>query len=114
RQVMGSVGIAMAATMLSSSTVRYHAVLSEDAGASAVAGTRIGALTSGMIARGADAFTAKARALQMLDGLITRQAAVLAYNHVFVFVSALFFLAFPLVFLLRAGAPDAEAEVALE
>lgn len=36
RQVMGSVGIAIAATTLSSSTVRYHAILSENAGASAV------------------------------------------------------------------------------
>jgi len=114
RQVMGSVGIAIAATTLSSSTVRYHAILAEDAGASVVGRQRLGALTAGMISKGADAFTAKMQALRVLDGLITRQAAVLAYDHVFLLVSALFFLGFPLVFLLRRGTPGAEVEIAVD
>ena len=103
RQVMGSVGIAAAATTLGSSTVRYHAILSADAGATSVARQRLSQLTAGMIAKGADAVTAQKEALRLMDGIITRQAAVLAYNHVFVLVSSLFFLGFPLVFLLRRG-----------
>jgi DHA2 family multidrug resistance protein len=114
RQVMGSVGIAIAATTLSTTTVRYHAILSEDAGASIAGRQWLDALTKGMIAKGADAFTATQQSMRVLDGLITRQAAVLAYNHVFVLVSALFFIGFPLVFLLRRGSPGAEVEMAID
>ncbi|HEX2693417.1 MAG TPA: DHA2 family efflux MFS transporter permease subunit [Gemmatimonadaceae bacterium] len=114
RQVMGSVGIAIAATTLTSSTVRYKAILSEDAGASNAARQWVATATAGMIKRGADAVTAKAQALRMLDGLIGRQAAVLAYNHVFVLVSALFVIGFPLVFLLRRGSPGTEVEIAVD
>jgi DHA2 family multidrug resistance protein len=114
RQVMGSVGIAIAATTLSSSSTRYQAILSEDAGASHSAAQWLQSVTAGMIAKGADAFTAKARALEILNGMIGRQAAVLAYNHVFVLVSALFVIGFPLVFLLRRGHPGADVELAVD
>ncbi|HEX4681485.1 MAG TPA: MFS transporter, partial [Gemmatimonadaceae bacterium] len=114
RQVMGSVGIAMAATQLTSSTVRYHAILSEDAGASGGAREMLNSVTAGMMSKGADAFTAKQQALRIIDGLIGRQAAVLAYNHVFVLVSSLFFIGFPLVFLLRRGTPSGEVEIAAD
>ena len=114
RQVMGSVGIAVAATTLSSSATRYKAVLSEDAGWSRVARQRLQMLTAGMISKGSDAITAKAQALRILDGTITRQAAVLAYNHVFVLVAALFVIGFPLVFLLKRGHPGADVEIAVD
>lgn len=71
-----------------------------------------------MMSKGSDAFTAKAQALRMVDGMVggmvLRQAAVLAYDRVFVLVSALFALGFPLVFLLRRGEPDPDAEIALD
>ena len=114
RQVMGSVGIAIAATMLTSSTVRYHAILSEDVGASIVARQRLNGLVAGMMAKGADAFTAKMQALRLLDAQVARQAAVLAYNHVFVLVSTLFFIGFPLVFLLRRGSPEGDVEIPVD
>ena len=66
RQVMGSVGIAVAATTLSSSATRYKAVLSEDAGWSQVARQRLQMLTAGMISKGSDAITAKAQSLGVL------------------------------------------------
>jgi DHA2 family multidrug resistance protein len=114
RQVMGSVGIAVAATTLSTSTVKYHTILSQDAGASRVSWQRLEALTHGMMAQGADAFTARMQAMRVLDATITRQAAVLAYNHVFVLVASLFFIGFPLVFLLRRGTPGQDVEVAVD
>jgi MFS transporter, DHA2 family, multidrug resistance protein len=114
RQVMGSVGIAIAATTLSSSTIRYHAVLSEDAGASGAARKWVDALTNGMISKGADPFTARSQAMHALDGMIERQAAVLAYNHVFVLVSSLFFFSLVLVFLLRRGAPAADLDIEID
>ena len=114
RQVMGSVGIAIAATTLSSSTVRYHVILSQDAGASMVGRQRLAALVQGMMAKGADTYTATSQAMRVLDGIITRQAAVLAYNHVFVLVSTLFVLGFPLVFLLRRGSPGEDVEIPVD
>jgi DHA2 family multidrug resistance protein len=114
RQVMGSVGIAIAATELGSSTVRYHAVLSENAGMSPLAASRLAAAAAGMAARGADPFTARQQALRAMDASIGRQAAVLAYNHVFVLVSTLFVIGLPLVFLLRRGARGADTEVAVD
>ena len=114
RQVMGSVGIAIAATTLSSSSVRYHAILSENAGASHFGAQWVERVTAGMMSKGADAFTAKAQALRILNGMIGRQAAVLAYNHVFVLVSALFVIGFPLVFLLRRGHPGGDVELVVD
>ena len=114
RQVMGSVGIAIAATILSTSAARYHSILLENAGASIVGQQRLDALTRGMVAQGADQLTAKREATRILDATITRQAAVLAYDHVFALVSSLFIIGFPLVFLLRRGAEPAEGEVPVD
>src|SRR5258708_9678825 len=48
--------------------------------------SRLAALTAGLRAVGSDAFTAARRALQILDIEVTRQAAVLSYDHVFALV----------------------------
>jgi DHA2 family multidrug resistance protein len=62
---------------------------------------------AGMMAAGADSYTATQRAIALLDGDVTRQAAVLAYNHIFVLVTVLFMMGVPLVLLLRRGhAPE--------
>jgi DHA2 family multidrug resistance protein len=79
-----------------------------------VARQRFDAMVGGMMARGADAFTAKTQAMHLLDGLITRQAAVLAYDHVFVLVSALFVIGLPLVLLLRRGSVSGDVEIAVD
>jgi DHA2 family multidrug resistance protein len=114
RQVMGSVGIAIAATTLDTSAVRYHALLSEDAGASRMGSAWVSGLTSAMESKGADHYTATQQAMHIMDNLIGRQASVLAYNHVFLLVTSLFVIGLPLVLLLRRGAPSAEAEVMVE
>jgi DHA2 family multidrug resistance protein len=114
RQVMGSVGIAIAATELSTSTTRYRAILVEDAGRSALAQQWLAGVTAALRSKGADVLTAQAQALALLDGRVRRQAAVLAYNHVFVLVAALFVLGFPLVFLLRRGTPSGDVEIPVD
>ena len=68
-----------------------------------------------MMARtGADAATARQMALRLLDATITRQAAVLSYNRVFVGVSLLFVVSLPLVFLLKRGHATEEMEIIAE
>ena len=105
RQVFGSVGIAVSATELTSGISRYHQILGENASTSnATVVNWLSSATAAMMARtGADFQTARAQALKLLDVMVTRQAAVLSYNRVFVLVSFLFIIALPLVLLLKRG-----------
>ena len=115
RQVMGSVGIAIAATELTSSTSRYHDVLA--AGATIWDPATVAFLknaTAAMLHAGADRITAQQRALDLLDIAVTRQATVLAYNHIFMLVTSLFILGLPLVLLLRKGERAADVELPLD
>ena len=70
----------------------------------------ISGATGGLMQRGADFGRAQAQALRILDIQMLRQAAVLAYNHVFALIAVLFVVAFPLVFLLRESPPDPDAK----
>jgi DHA2 family multidrug resistance protein len=107
RQIFGSVGIAVVATMLTSQTARYHDHIASRLTAFDPA-TRhwMQVVTAGMQARGCDACTAGQRALALLDGVVTRQAAVLAYNHIFQLSTVVFLVGLPLALLLRGGAPQ--------
>ncbi len=114
RQVMGSVGIAAAATELERSQSTYHDVLAAHVTAyDAATQSWLHAVTAGMMRAGADAVTATRRALEILNGEVERQAAVLAYNHVLLLVALLFLVGLPLVLLVR-GHKDAKVEVAGE
>jgi DHA2 family multidrug resistance protein len=67
-----------------------------------------------MLRLGSDAGTAARRALRLLDYQVLRQAGVLAYNHVFALVAALFMLGVPLVLLLRRGEVEEGTGVMVE
>ncbi len=115
RQVFGSVGIAVAATELARSTRRYHAILGEHITAyGATSQSQLQAMIGGMMARGADAVTARVEAMKLMDARVLRQAAVLAYNHVFALVTFLFALAIPLVILLRSPKGDVDADIMMD
>jgi DHA2 family multidrug resistance protein len=105
RSIFGSIGIAISASQLTAGMHQYHQILAERASvANAAAVTWLSGVTAAMMARtGADAATAKQMALRLLDATISRQAAVLSYNRVFIGVSLLFLIALPLVFLLKRG-----------
>ena len=115
RTVFGSIGIALAASQLSSNAAANHAVLAERAGVANPAATAwVQQATAGMMRTGVDAYTARLRALRLLDATITRQSVVLSLNHVFVLIAMLFVLALPLVLLLRGGHAEGEQEVITE
>jgi DHA2 family multidrug resistance protein len=102
RQVFGSVGIAVYASILTHSTTKYHAVLSEGITAyHAPTQQFLSGATAGMMRTGADPNTARLMALRLLDLRVLKEAAVLAYNHVFGIAVAIFLISLPLVFLLR-------------
>ncbi|HEX5438333.1 MAG TPA: DHA2 family efflux MFS transporter permease subunit [Gemmatimonadaceae bacterium] len=109
RQVFGSVGIALAATEITGGTARYHDILSQHI-TMFQGSTRqfLQQATAAMMHAGADAYTAAQRALALLDGKVTLQAAVLAYNHVFWLITLLFIVVIPLVFFLSGGGEAGE------
>jgi DHA2 family multidrug resistance protein len=102
RQVFGSVGIAVYASILTHSTTKYHSILSEKITPFSLPTQQfVHGASARMMQTGADAGVAHTMALKFLDLRVFQQAAVLAYNHVFGIATAIFVVAFPLVFLLK-------------
>ena len=112
RQVAASIGIAISATQVDAGTHRYHDLLAQHVTIYSE-GTRLALqrLTAAMVQAGADPTTAAQRATAILNGRVTRQAVVLAYNHLFELATVLFVAALPLTLLL-VSRRKAEAEVA--
>jgi DHA2 family multidrug resistance protein len=111
RQLGGSLGIAAIATLLSHYTAQFRAILAEHlASGDPTTLGRLDMLTRAMIARGADAWTARQRALSILDRELMGQASVIAYSRIYVLSAVLILALIPLLALVRhtrgaAGAP---------
>jgi DHA2 family multidrug resistance protein len=102
RQLGGSLGIAAIATLLSHYTAQFRAILSEHISyGDPTTMTRVDMLTRGMMARGADMATARARALELLDRELMGQASVVAYSRIYVLSAALILGLIPLLLLVR-------------
>jgi DHA2 family multidrug resistance protein len=102
RQLGGSFGIAGIATLVSRYTAQFRAVLGEHISASdPLALGRLEMLTRGMIARGADQWTARQRALSLLDRQLVGQASVIAYSRIYMIAAGLILLLIPLLLLVR-------------
>jgi DHA2 family multidrug resistance protein len=91
-QLGGSFGTAAITTIFERGTNLYHARLVEQARpdhpAWAEATRQVQAL---MVRGGSDAATGGRQALVLLDGLLTGQATVLSFEHVFLIIATLFF-----------------------
>lgn len=104
RQLGGSLGIAIMATMLSRLTKTEKAVLTEHVGAYDPATLeRLNGLTHGLMGRGIDAATAKQQALMLLDGQITAQASVMAFSRIYLISGLLLVSALPLLLIWKTG-----------
>jgi MFS transporter, DHA2 family, multidrug resistance protein len=104
RQLGGSIGIALSATLLTRFTALHRAVLSEDVTRySEIARGRIAALTARMIASGTSAATAETKALLILNGQVQRQALVLSFEQLFLLFGTAFVIALPLLLLMKRG-----------
>ena len=104
RQLGGSLGIAIMATMLSHQTKVDKALLTEHVGSYDPATMeRLGGLTRGLMARGFDPVTAKMQALTILDRQIGAQASVMAFSRIYLISGTLLVCALPLLLLWRTG-----------
>jgi MFS transporter, DHA2 family, multidrug resistance protein len=102
RQLGGSFGIAGIATLLGRYTAQYRAVLAEHVTTlDAASITRVETLTRGMMARGADLATARARAYQLINGELMGQASVIAYSRVYILSAVIILAIIPLLVLVR-------------
>jgi MFS transporter, DHA2 family, multidrug resistance protein len=102
RQVFGSVGIALAATLLTRGETWNRALLTEHVTVFSDATVQaVRALSLLLSSHGADPTTADAGALKLLEDMVMRQASMLSYNHVFFLIAALFFFSMPLILLIK-------------
>ena len=102
RQLGGSFGIAAIATLVARYTAQFRAVLGDHiAAGDPMTMRRVSMLTRAMIARGADAWTARRQALTLLDRELFGQASVIAYSHIYVIAAGLILLLVPLLALVR-------------
>ena len=104
RQLGGSLGIAIMATMLARQTVVQKQLLTEHVGSyDPTTMARWGALTQGLIARGFDVTIAKQQALMIMDRQIATQASVLAFSRLYLISGILLVAALPLLLIWKTG-----------
>jgi DHA2 family multidrug resistance protein len=102
RQVFASVGIALAATFLTRGEMRYHAILVEHVtNYSDIVMSMIEQFGQRVFISGKGITGTGMEAIGLLEGVVAKQAAMLAYNHVFFLICILYLLSIPLVFLIK-------------
>ena len=104
RQLGGSLGIAIVATMLSRFTFQAKSQLTQHVvtiGTDAQA--RLDFLTRGMVARGMNATAAHQQALMVMDRMVTAQASVLAFSRIYILSGLALCLSIPLMLFWRHG-----------
>jgi DHA2 family multidrug resistance protein len=115
RQVGGSVGLAVFATMLSRFATRAHgAMIQHVNSANTAAAARMNAITGAIASRGVTPSGAKETTLQIIDGIVRRQAMVLSFEKLFYLAGISFLCVLPLVLLLRAAPTGEKIEVHVE
>ncbi len=104
RQLGGSLGIAISATLLSRFTAQSRALLAEHI----VIGdpttiARVDGLTRALIGKGMNALSAKQQALTILDRQLQGQASVLAFSKLYLLSGLALIASLPLLLLFRSG-----------
>jgi DHA2 family multidrug resistance protein len=104
RQLGGSFGVALLATLLARREAFHRNVLVEKiAYADPKTLERVVTLTSAFVAKGFDAVTAHAKALRLLDAMVNTQAAIMSFSDTFWVTAAILMATLPLVLLLGKG-----------
>jgi DHA2 family multidrug resistance protein len=104
RQLGGSLGIAISATLLTRFTAQSRALLAEHV----VVGdpktiARVEGLTHALIGKGMNALSAKQQALMILDRQLQGQASVLAFSKLYMLSGLALMASLPLLLLFKSG-----------
>ena len=104
RQLGGSLGIAIMATLLQRYTTMKKALLTEHiTNVDPTALGRLNGITHGLMSRGMSALVAKQQALSILDRQVQAQASVLAFSRIYLLSGAILLACLPLLFLFKTG-----------
>jgi DHA2 family multidrug resistance protein len=104
RQLGGSLGITIMATLLGRFTQVNKAVLTEHVGTyDALTRQRIDMLVAGLVSKGMNAIAAKQQALMILDRQISAQASVIAFSKIYLLNGILLMCALPLLLFWKTG-----------
>ena len=104
RQLGGSFGIAVMATLLARYAAQMRALLGEHVTMTDPSSlARVEMLKRGMMARGADAWTAQQRAFALLSRQMDAQASVISYGKIYMLSAILILALIPLLALVRTG-----------
>ncbi len=110
RQLGGSVGIALSATLLQRFTSIHRADLAANVTQySEAARERIAAITQTLIGRGELPALAQTKAIGFVNGIVTRQAMMLSFEQLFLLFGAAFVLSLPLLLLMHRSRGPAAA-----
>jgi MFS transporter, DHA2 family, multidrug resistance protein len=102
RQVFGSIGIAVTATLLTRGENWYMAVLSEKINPYRdIASITLQKISAYFYSRGLDQVAADNSAVKLIGGIVRQQASMLSFNHVYFLIAVLFFISIPLIFLIK-------------
>jgi DHA2 family multidrug resistance protein len=110
RNIGGSVGIAVSATLLARFSQFYQTVLVAHTNpANPIFQQRLETLTQAAQARGVPPGEAEQTALALIYGMVQRQAGMLSYNHIFWVLGLAFLAVVPFLLLLRKAKGEAPA-----
>jgi DHA2 family multidrug resistance protein len=104
RQLGGSLGIAISATLLSRFTAQSRALLAEHIViGDPIAMARVDGIARALVAKGMNALLAKQQALMIIDRQLQGQASVLAFSRLYLLSGIALMISMPLLFLFRSG-----------
>jgi len=115
RQLGGSFGIAVMATLLTRYAAQIRSVMGDHlASTDPQVLARVATIRGGMIARGADAWTAQQRALALVSRQLDAQASVISYSKIYILSALLILTLIPLLALVRVGRSSGGAHLIAE
>ncbi len=104
RQLGGSFGIAIVATLISRfSTSAYDGLRAHVSSGDPAAVQRLNLMTQRFTALGNSADLARLKAMQLLDLIVRKQASVVAFEKIFLLMGIAFVAALPLLLLFKTG-----------
>lgn len=107
RQIFGSIGIAIGATLLSNGDTLYRSVLIERVTPFNHLSRRwISNVAQGYQHHGMSALSAHTAAIVSLSGEVDRQAQMLSFNHIFMLMAVIFIMSIPLMMTIKNQRPE--------
>ena len=101
RQVAGSIGIAVLATMIDNNTQMAHSVLAQNVSDNTQ--TMLSLRRAAQITHSFVFYPPAKKVLALINGMITQQSTMIAFNLAFIFMAVCFAVSIPVIFLLKGS-----------